>query len=320
MAANLTELSTFIAVAEQRSFSAAARTLGVSPSALSHSIRNMEARLGVRLFNRTTRSVALTEAGEHLLQRAGPALADLEDAVVEVTSARNKPTGSIKISAAETAARPLIKHVLPSFLDTYPDIHVEFVVDTRFVDIVADGFDAGIRLMEDVPRDMVAIQFGPRFQMVAVASPAYLSRHEAPAIPQDLMKHRCIRYRFSSGALYLWDLEQPGRSYAMDVQGPMTLGNTNLMVDAALAGIGVAWIPEPLVEEHVASGRLIRLLPKWSPSLSGSCLYYPANRHPPAALRLFTQAVRDWAGVQTDRGMTGIPNHVAAQSKAVRRK
>lgn len=295
MSASLPELSTFIVVAEQGNFSAAARALGVSPSALSHSIRTMEARLGVRLFNRTTRSVALTEAGEHLLRRAGPALAELEDAVVEVTSARNKPSGSIKISAAETAARPLIQQILPKFLETYPDIHVEFVVDTRFVDIVAEGFDAGIRLFDDVPRDMVAIQFGTAWRMAAVASPAYLARHKKPTTPQDLLKHRCIRYRFSSGALYPWDLEQPGRRFALDVKGPMTLGNTNLMVEAALAGIGVAWIPEPLVEEHVAAGRLIRLLPQWSPSLSGSCLYYPANRHPPAALRLFTQAVREWA-------------------------
>ena len=293
--AGLSELTAFIAIAEERSFRAAARKLGVSPSALSHAMRNLEARLGARLFNRTTRSVALTETGEKLLQRAQPAIADLEDAVNEVGSARNRPSGSIRISAAEAGAKPLIQHVLPDFLATYPDIHVEIVVDTRMVDIVADGFDAGIRLFDDVPRDMIAIRFGPDMRLAAVASPAYLARCEPPKTPQDLGKHRCIRFRFLSGALYRWNLERHGTSVDIDVDGPMTLGNTNLMVDAALAGIGIAWLPDYHVAEHLASGRLIQLLPEWSPSLPGVCLYYPSNRHPPTALRLFTQAVREWA-------------------------
>lgn len=293
--AGLSELTAFIAIAEQRSFRAAARKLGVSPSALSHAMRNLEARINVRLFNRTTRAVALTEAGEQLLRRVQPAISDLDDALNEVGSAGNRPSGSIRISAAEAGAWPLIQHVLPSFLATYPDIHVEIVVDTRLVDIVADGFDAGIRLFDDVPRDMVAIRFGPDMRLAAVASPAYLSQHEPPETPQDLRKHRCIRFRFLSGALYRWNFERNGTSADIDVDGPMTLGNTNLMVDAALAGIGIAWIPSYLVAEHLASGRLIHLLPDWSPSLAGACLYYPANRHPPAALGLFTQAVREWA-------------------------
>ena len=293
--AGLSELTAFVAIAHQRSFSAAARTLGVSPSALSHAMRGLEARLDVRLFNRTTRSVALTEAGEQLLRRVGPAIADLEDAVNEVTSARDRPSGSIRISASESAAKPLVRHVLPEFLATYPNIHVEFVVDTRLVDIVADGFDAGIRVLQDVPRDMVAVRFGPDMRFAAVASPDYVARHEPPKAPHDLAQHRCIRFRFDSGTLYRWDLEYRGKSASVDVEGPMTLGNLNLMVEAALDGIGVAWVPEYLVADHVMAGRLVHLLPEWSPSFPGLCLYYPANRHPPAALGLFAQAVREWA-------------------------
>ncbi|TCK36798.1 DNA-binding transcriptional LysR family regulator [Paraburkholderia sp. BL8N3] len=293
--AGLSELTVFVAIAHQRSFSAAARTLGVSASALSHAMRGLEAKLDVRLFNRTTRSVALTEAGQQLLRRVVPAMADLEDAVNEVASARDRPSGSIRISASENAAKPLVRHVLPEFLAAYPDIHVEFVVDTRLVDIVADGFDAGIRVLQDVPRDMVAVRFGPDMRFAAVASPGYLARHDPPETPNDLARHRCIRFRFASGALYRWDLESQGKSASVDVDGPMTLGNLNLMVEAALAGIGVAWVPDYLVTEHLTAGRLVQLLPEWSPSFPGLCLYYPANRHPPTALRLFAQAVRDWA-------------------------
>lgn len=229
----------------------------------------------------------------------GPAIADLEDAVNEVASARDRPSGSIRISASESGAKAIVRHVLPDFLATYPDIHVEFVVDTRLVDIVADGFDAGIRVLEDVPRDMVAIRFGADMRFAAVASPDYLARHAAPKAPHDLAQHRCIRFRFESGALYRWDLEYHGKSASIDVDGPMTLGNLNVMVEAALVGIGIAWVPDYLVAEHLASGRLVQVLAEWSPSFPGVCLYYPANRHPPTALRLFAQAVRDWANANT---------------------
>jgi DNA-binding transcriptional LysR family regulator len=265
--ASLSELTVFVAIANQRSFSAAARVLGVSPSALSHTIRGLETRLNVRLFNRTTRSVALTEAGEQLLRRVGPAIADLEDAVNEVASERDRPSGSIRISASESAAKSLVRNVLPDFLAAYPDIHVEFV----------------------------AIRFGPDMRFIAVASPGYLAHHKPPKAPHDLTKHRCIRFRFESGALYRWDLEHRGKSASIDVQGPITLGNLNLMVEAALGGIGVAWVPDYLAEEHLASDRLRQLLPEWSPAFPGLCLYYPANRFPPTALRLFAQAVREWA-------------------------
>ncbi|WP_322049525.1 LysR family transcriptional regulator [Paraburkholderia sp. J67] len=307
--AGLSELTAFVEIAKARSFRAAARTLEVSPSALSHAMRNLEARLQVRLFNRTTRSVALTEAGEQFLQRVGPALADLDEAVNEVTFAASRPSGSIRISASESASRALVRHVLPDFLRTYPDIRVEFVVDTRMVDIVANGFDAGIRVMQDVPRDMVAIRFGPDLRFVAVASPGYLAEHPAPKAPHDLLAHRCIRFRFESGAIYRWDLEHRGKSTTLDVDGPLTLGNLNLMVEAALAGIGVAWVPEDLVAEPIREGRLVALLSQWSPSMEGVCLYYPANRHPPTALRLFAQAVREWAARE-------MPPPVAAKAPA----
>lgn len=294
MQAGLNELTAFVAIAEHGSFRAAALRLGVSSSALSHSLRNLEARLNVRLFNRTTRSVALTDAGSQLLRRVGPAITDLSEAMDEVASAVNRPSGAIKISAAEAGARPLIRHVLPDFLAKYPDIHVEFVVDTRFVDIVADGYDAGIRVFDDVPRDMIAVRFGPEMRFAAVASPEYLARNGVPDTPDDLLRHRCIRFRFASGTLYRWNLERLDRSFNIDVAGPMTLGNTSLMIDAALGGIGIAWVPAYHATEHIASGRLVHLLSEWSPSMPGLCFYYPANRHPPVALRLFSEAIREW--------------------------
>ena len=297
--AGLSELNAFVAIADQRSFRAAARMLAVSPSALSHSIRALEERLNVRLFNRTTRSVSLTEAGEQLFRRVGPALADLDDAVNEAASERNRPSGSIRINASENAAKPLIRHVLPSFLERYPDIHVEFVVDTRLVDIVAGGCDAGIRVREDVPRDMIAIRFGPPLRFAAVASPAYFANRPKPEVPRDLREHRCIRFRFESGALFRWDLQHASHHVSLDVEGPMTLGNTNLMIEAALEGIGIAWIPSNYMAEHVSSGRLIHVLPEWTATFEGLCLYYPANRHPPTALRLFAQAVREWASAES---------------------
>ncbi|UTV58669.1 LysR family transcriptional regulator [Burkholderia arboris] len=289
------ELTTFITIAEQRSFSGAARILGVSPSALSHAIRHLEARLGVRLFNRTTRSVALTEAGEQLLLRVRPAVADLEDALNDAATARNRPSGQIRISASEAASRPLILHVLPAFAARYPDIHVEFVVDSRLIDIVEHGFDAGIRVREDVPRDMIAVRFGDPLRFIAVASPGYLTRHAAPESPQDLARHACIRYRFESGTLLRWDLMRDGRRVTVDVDGPLTLGNQNLMIDAALGGLGIAWVTASRVADHVAAGRLVHVLPQWGQDFGALCLYYPANRHPPAALRLFVEAVREWA-------------------------
>lgn len=297
--ADLPELTAFIAIAEHQSFSGAARVLGVSPSALSHSMRNLEARLEMRLFNRTTRSVALTEAGEQLLQGVRPLLNDLTNVVNEVTSARNTPSGSIRISASESSIRLLIANVVPTFLKTYPQIHIEFVADTRMVDIVGDGFDAGVRVFDDVPKDMIAVRFGQDIRFGAVASPEYLSTRSVPTVPHDLKEHRCIRFRFASGALFRWEFEYLGQGTTVDVDGPLTMDNINMMIEAALGGIGIAWTPLAQVEEHLSAGRLVHLLPEWGPVYPGVCLYYPANRHPPLALRLFADAVRQWANRQT---------------------
>ncbi len=296
--AGVPELTAFVAIAEQKSFTGAAKVLGLSPSALSHSMRGLEARLELRLFNRTTRSVALTEAGEALYLRVQPLLKDLECAVNDVTSERSTPSGSIRLSASESSFKPLIRHVIPQFLRDNPQIHIECVADSRLVDIVADGFDAGIRLHDDVPRDMIAVRFGPDIRFAAVASPEYLTRHPAPKAPHDLKSHRCIRFRFASGALFRWDLDHSGRSASVDVDGPMTMDNINLMIEAALAGVGIAWVPDNQVEEHLQAGTLVYLLPEWGPCYGGACLYYPANRHPPIALRLFAEAVREWASQQ----------------------
>lgn len=293
--AGLPELTAFVAIAQQRSFTGAARTLGVSPSALSHSMRGLEARLELRLFNRTTRSVALTEAGEQLFNRVQPLLGDLECAVNDVTSERNTPSGTIRLSASESSFKPLIRHVMPKFLQDNPQIHIECIADSRLVDIVADGFDAGIRLFDDVPRDMVAVRFGPDIRFAAVASPGYLGRHPAPLAPHDLKAHRCIRFRFASGTLFRWDFGHSGRTASIDVDGPMTMDNINLMEEAALAGIGIAWLPVHQVDDHLREGRLVHLLPDWGPYYPGACFYYPANRHPPMALRMFAEAVRQWA-------------------------
>ncbi|CAB3744482.1 HTH-type transcriptional regulator PgrR [Paraburkholderia rhynchosiae] len=258
-------------------------------------MRGLEAKLSVRLFNRTTRSVALTEAGEKLFRRVRPAVSDLEDAINEVVSTGDRPTGTIKISASAASALPLVRHVVPAFVEHYPDIHVEFVTDSRLIDIVANGFDAGIRLRDDVPRDMIAVQFQPAMTFAAIASPAYLERHGLPKEPHELADHRCICFRFGSGALLEWELIRRGRSAHVGVDGALTLDDLNLVVQAALAGIGIAWMPVNHVSEHIAAGRLVRLLAEWSPSFPGLCLYYPANRHLPTGLRLFSDAVRSWA-------------------------
>lgn len=298
---SLPELSVFIIVAEQLNFSAAARELGVSTSALSHSIRKLEERMGMQLFSRTTRSVALTEAGEQLFRRAAPAVEELENTVNEIKSSRDKPSGNIRINAAEAGAKPLIQQMLPDFFKAYPDIHIEFVVDTRYVDIVADGFNAGIRLLDDVPLDMIAIPFGPEIRFTAVASPDYLAAHGYPQQPGDLKDHQCIRFRFASGALYHWDLENMGQSSPVNVNGPMTLGSTNLMVEAALSGIGIAWVPDYHIFEHIKNGRLVEVLQEWSPQLSRLCLYYPVNRHQTVAFKLFCDSLRIWAQSERSR-------------------
>lgn len=288
------ELRAFIAIAEHRSFRGAARVLGVTPSALSHAMRGLEARMAVRLLTRTTRSVALTDAGEKLIARVGPAIADLDEAVLEITRAGERPSGTVRISAPDDAAGMLIRSVVPKFRASHPGIDVEIVAENRMVDIVADGFDAGVRLLDGVQKDMVAIRFGPKMRTCAVASPDYLAGKSIPQTPNDLLAHDCIRLRFESGTLYRWELERSGRLHNVDVRGAITVSKMELGIEAALAGLGLSWVPEHLVQEHVSAGRLVRLMTDWGTVIDGYSFYYPANRHVPLALRHFASSVREW--------------------------
>lgn len=263
MKIGLTELTAFKTIAEQGSLSATARVLGVSPSALSHNLKNMEQTLNVRLFNRTTRSVSLTEAGEQFYHRVIPLMKELQEAVSELTETQNCTSGIIRISSSDSGSVPLIAHFLPGFLCDHPSIKVEIVAESRFIDIVAEQFDAGIRLLDSIPADMIAIKLTKPMQMIAVAAPSYIASHSPPQLPEQLKSHNCIRYRFDSGSLNLWELSNGKESLTIDVDGSLTLGNTNLMVEAALTGIGIAWVPEPQVIKYLQSGDLVRVLPQW---------------------------------------------------------
>lgn len=291
---NISELTAFVTVAEHLNFRSAADFLGMSPSALSHSIKNMEASLGCRLFNRTTRSVSLTNAGVDLLKQVNPALNLLKGALNGVASESGNLSGLIRINAGEGPIRRLLVGFLPGFLAQHPGIDFEFVDDSQYVDIVADGFDAGIRLFDEVPRDMVAIKISPEWKMIAVASPAYVEKNGQPQHPKDLLQHRCIRIRFTSKALFKWNLERGNESVEIDVKGPLTMGNPKLMVDAAVAGHGIAWVPDMLAQPQLQAGRLLQVLADWSPSMSALALYYPPNRHQSAVFNQFTQALREW--------------------------
>ena len=275
----------FLAIAARRSFRAAAIELGITPSAVSHSVKTLEQRLGVRLFNRTTRSVALTDAGERLAAKLRPAVSAIEEAMREVDDLRQIPSGTLRINASEGAIRMILRPVLAKFLRTYPEIHLEIVNDGRLTNIVADGFDAGIRLAEAVPQDMVAIPLMDNVRFAAVASPDYLAVRGRPATPQDLHRHDCIRFRFESGTIYRWEFERRGNSETIDVTGPLTLMDQPLMVEAAIDGIGIAFVPDHLVVEALRDGRLERVLSDWCPPFPGLCLYYPSRRHVSIALR-----------------------------------
>jgi DNA-binding transcriptional LysR family regulator len=288
----LTELTAFAAIATHRSFRRAADDLGLSPSTLSHMIRSLEQRIGVRLFNRTTRSVAVTEAGERLAARLKPVLRELEVALDEVDDFRRKPTGTVRINCGEIAARALLTCVLPRFRTLYPDVRVDLVSEGRLVDIVAEGFDAGIRLAEALPSDMVAVPFGGNMRLVPVASPRYLQGRRLPRTPDDLKKHDCIRLRLPSGKLYKWEFEKRGQQLTVEVGGPVTLDNPDLMVTAAREGLGVAFVFEQLVRADVEAGRLVMLLEDWCPTFPGMFLYYPGHRHVPPALRVFIDTLR----------------------------
>ncbi|MBR0554657.1 LysR family transcriptional regulator [Ciceribacter sp. L1K23] len=290
---SLSDLKVFVAVATHRSFRKAADEMGVSPSTLSHTMRSLETDLGVRLLNRTTRSVAVTEAGERLLARLSPVLIDLASALDEVDPYRSTPAGTVRINAAAGVVGLLVRHVVPEVLKRHPQVSVDIVSEGRLVDIVEGGFDAGVRLGETVPRDMVAIRFGPEARFICVASPDYLARASTPATPEDLAAHDCIRHRMPSGKLYRWEFERHGQELAVDVPGRLTLDDQALMTDAAIAGLGIAYVSEQSAREALADGRLTPVLLDWCPPFPGLYLYYPGHRRVPPALRAFIDVLKE---------------------------
>jgi DNA-binding transcriptional LysR family regulator len=289
----LSDLTAFLAVAEHRSFRKAADVLGISRSALSHAIAALELSLGARLLNRTTRSVAPTEAGERLLGRLKPVLRDLDQAIDAVAEDGGHASGSLRISAGEEAIRLLMKQVVPRFLERYPHVSLDLVSDGNLADIVDQGFDAGVRLAEAVPQDMIAVPFGDDFRFLAVAAPSYIETAGRPRTPNELRQHRCIRQRLPSGKLYRWEFEKHTEEIAIDVPGVLTLNHTRLMIEAAAEGLGIAYVPEPAVQPWLRDGRLLPLLEDWSPHIGGLRLYYSGHRHIPAALRAFIETMRE---------------------------
>lgn len=289
----LFELNAVGAISTHRSFRAAAAELGISPSALSHAIAGLEARLGVRLINRTTRSVALSEAGERFLARVSPALQEIAGAIEDVNAFRDTPTGTLRINLKERAAHQILRPVVAKYLRSYPDMNVELVIESRPIDIVAEGFDAGVRLAESVPQDMVAVPCGPDTRFVVVGAPAYLDHAPALHSPADLLAHPCIRRRLPGGKLYRWEFEKRGEEISLDVPGRLTLDNDLLMVEAAVEGLGLAFLSDFWVTQHLADGTLRAVLDDWTPAFPGLRLYYPRHRHMTAGLRAFVDLLRE---------------------------
>jgi DNA-binding transcriptional LysR family regulator len=287
------ELSAFVAVAEHRNFTKAAAQLGIAPPTLSQTIRSFEERLGVRLLNRTTRSVSLTEAGEQLLANAQPVLDGIEKAIDAVNAFRDKPSGALRLSMHRAVAESLVGPLLPHFLKTFPEIKVEVATDDTQTDIVTGRFDAGIRIGERIAKDMVAVRLLDEFRVLAVASPGYLAHHPRPEKPEDLYAHNCVRLRFDwDGSIMAWIFEDAKRRLEVAVEGSLIMSDMDLVVKAVLDGVGVGYIPEILVAAHVAEGRLVPLLGNWSRPVSGVFLYYPSRRHVPGALRAFIDFLR----------------------------
>lgn len=290
---NLNELTAFLAVAREESFTRAAAKLGVSQSALSHTVRALEERLGVRLLTRTTRSVSPTEAGERLARTVGPRLDEIEAEIAALSALREKPAGTIRITAGEHAADAILWPALATFLPDYPDIKVEIIVDYSLTDIVAERFDAGVRLGEQVARDMIAVRIGPDMRMAVVGSPAYFAKWPKPRTPQDLTTHNCINLRLPTyGGLYAWEFEKAGRELKVRVEGHLVFNTSALRMNAVLAGLGLAYLPEEQVTAHLADGRLVRVLADWCAPFPGYHLYYPSRRQATPAFSLLVDALR----------------------------
>lgn len=286
------DLAPFLAVARYRSFSRAAVELGTSASAISHAVRSLETRLGLRLFNRTTRSVALTEVGERLFGRVQPAFQDVAQALGELDAFRDTPTGVLRLNGSSVAVRTVLAPIVARFLAAYPRVKVELVADPALGDVVAGGFDAGVRFGERIAADMIAIPIGPPQRSAVVGSPDYFTVWPKPRTPEALKALPCIRYRFQSGAYYAWEFEAGGVETTVDVDGPITLGDQDLMLEPALAGLGLAYLLEAQVPELLTAGRLIRVLEDWCPEYPGFYLYYPSRRQLPPAMQTFVDFVR----------------------------
>jgi DNA-binding transcriptional LysR family regulator len=294
---NFSDLQAFLAVARERSFTRAAAKLGVSQSALSHTIRGLEERLDLRLLTRTTRSVSPTEAGERLLQTIGPRFEEIEAELAALSELREKPAGMIRITATEYAANAILWPALTKFLPRYPDIKVEIITEQALTDIVAERYDAGVRTGEQIAKDMIAVRIGPDTRMAVVGTPAYFARRplpqRLPKVPQDLIAHDCINLRLPTlGGLYAWEFEKGRRQLKVRVDGQLVFNGTGQMLNAALAGFGLAYVPEDLAQPHIAKGRLLRVLADWCPPFSGYHLYYPSRRQIMPAFALLVETLR----------------------------
>lgn len=290
------ELRAFAAIVEHGGFARAAAHLGMSASALSQTLRNLETRLGVRLLNRTTRSVAPTEAGAQMLARLLPAMEEIDAAVAQAVARRQNPSGRLRLNVTRVAALHYLAPLIAPFHRQYPDIVLDLSIEERLVDIVAGGFDAGVRLHEKLAKDMVAVKLGGEVRMRVVASPAYLARYGRPLTPDDLRQHRCLNYRWpTNGNLYRWEFERDGVKRDIAVEGPVIVDEPEVLVRAALDGAGIAYLFEQQIATGLADGRLLPLLDAWTPPFPGFYLYYPANRQTPRPLRAFIDFARQWA-------------------------
>lgn len=290
---NFNQLAAFAVVAKERSFTRAAAKLGVSQSALSQTIKGLEARLGLRLLTRSTRSVSPTEAGERLMHSVAPRLEEIEQEIAALSALREKPAGTIRITAGEHAAIAVLQPVLGKLLPDYPDINVEIIVDYGLTDIVAEGYDAGVRLGEQVAKDMIAVRIGPEMRMAVVGSPDYFARHPRPETPQDLTAHNCINIRLPTyGGLFPWEFDKDGREIKVRVEGQLVFNNIAMRLSSALAGLGLAYMPEDQALEQIAAGRLVRVLEEWCEPFSGYHLYYPSRRHSSPGFSLLVDALR----------------------------
>lgn len=292
----LNDLDAVVAIARRGSFRAAALDLGMSTTALSNAIGKLEASLGVRLFNRTTRSVSLSHAGRIFIEQVEPALRDIHGAMETARSQQTTPSGTLRINAFATAAREIVSPLVLGFLRRHPQVHVDLVTEGRLVDIVAEGFDLGVRVADLVPVDMIAVSLGRPHRYAVVGAPIYFERHGKPLVPPDLLDHQCIRVRLPNGALYRWQFEKDGDKAHIDVTGPITVDEAGIARTVALEGVGLGFFMDQDVLADIEAGRLVRVLEDWTPPFAGLCLYYPGRRNPSAALKAFVAMARELGG------------------------